>query len=131
MKKLTDAERLEIVKRLAVMDRQMLVGVREVAVLLNTSVASIQQACSKMRIARGDVALKLPQRVGGLGRRVAWLYGDVRDFLAQAQPTGNTDAPVGAEPAHVTRAVLKQPRRAAPSTGATTGSVRMGRKRQA
>lgn len=134
MRKLSDAERLEIARRLAVMDRQMLVGVREVAVLYNTTVASIQQACSVKRIARGDVALRLPERVSGLGRRVAWLHGDVRDCIAQAQAHAGSTAPGAAG------ADLGQPAKAL-QTGAQDATktsskprqnaVRMGRKRKA
>jgi hypothetical protein len=121
MKNLTEAERLEIAKRLAVLDRQMLVGVREVAVLLNTSVASIQQACSARRIARGDVTLKLPPRVNGLGRRVAWRHGDIRDCLEPLQTTTPAIATIGV-PAHHC---------AQPASGAAKGPTRMGRKRKA
>lgn len=101
MEKLTEADRLAIARRLAVMDRQMIIGVREVAVLYNTTIASVQQACSKKRIARGDVALKLPPQVKGLGRRVAWFHGDVRDLLTQAHaasPAASSQVGASTEP---------------------------------
>lgn len=142
MKKLTEAERLEIARRLAVMDRQMLVGVREVAVLYNTSIASIQQACSKNRLARGDVALRLPPRVGGLGRRVVWLHGDVRDCVAQAhaqtqaQAQAHAAAPApgaagtgNGQPDQATPA--QAPEAIKPSGKDQPGEARMGRKRKA
>jgi len=146
MEKLTEADRLEIAKRLAVMDRQMLVGVREVAVLYNTSIASIQQACSKNRLARGDVALRLPPRVGGLGRRVVWLHGDVRDCvaqahaqalalaLAQAQAQAATQTPGAAgtghsQPDQATPA--QAPDATKPSGKDQPSATRMGRKRKA
>lgn len=126
MKKLTEAERLEIARRLAVMDRQMLVGVRELAVIYNTTVASIQQACSSTRVARGDVALRLPQRVAGLGRRVAWVYGDVRDCLAQVSSAA------GILPSQSTESALAQKSLAGSSADkAGERASRMGRKRKA
>jgi hypothetical protein len=93
MRKLTEADRLTIAKRLAVLDRNIVIGVREVAVIYNTSVAAVQQACSAMRVARGDVGLVLPPRLQGLGRRVGWLHGDVRDFLAKGRPQSAVTAP--------------------------------------
>jgi hypothetical protein len=93
MGKLTEADRLTIAKRLAVLDRHVVIGVREVAVIYNTSVAAVQQACSAMRVARGDVGLVLPPRLQGLGRRVGWLHGDVRDFLANGRPQSAVTAP--------------------------------------
>jgi hypothetical protein len=146
MKKLTEVERLEIARRLAVMDRQMLVGVREVAVLYNTSIASIQQACSKNRLARGDVALRLPPRIGGLGRRVVWLHGDVRDCVAQAhaqaqalavaqaQAHAATQAPgaAGTEHGQLDPATPAQaPDATKPSVKDQQSAKRMGRKRKA
>lgn len=121
MKKLTESERLEIAKRLAVSDRQMLIGVREVAVLFNTSVASIQQACSAKRIARGDVTLKLPPRVSGLGRRVAWRHGDIRDCLAPLLPAARASATIGVRVNECEQ----------PAGSGAKGSTRMGRKRKA
>lgn len=128
MEKLTETDRLAIAKRLAVMDRQMIIGVREVAVLYNTTIASVQQACSKKRIARGDVTLKLPPQVNGLGRRVAWFHGDVRDLLTKAQAASpatwlQVGAPTGPASSRV-------------QDGATPAEPlkdkkRMGRKRQA
>jgi hypothetical protein len=43
MKKLSEAERLAITKRLAAMDRGVIIGVREVAVLYNSTVPSVQR----------------------------------------------------------------------------------------
>ena len=51
MSKLTEADRLSIAKRLAAMDHDRVIGVREAVVPFNTTVALIQQACSTMRIA--------------------------------------------------------------------------------
>ena len=69
MKKLTNEDRIEIIRRLAVMDRNMVIGVAEVAVLHNTTIANVHQACSPARIARGWLNLHLPQRVQNNGRR--------------------------------------------------------------
>lgn len=131
MKKLTEAERLEITKRLAVLDPQMLIGVREVAVSLNTSVASIQQACSAKRIARGDVTLKLPPRVSGLGRRVAWRYGDIRDYLAPVQTAAPMSTSSTAPAAQSAQPASAQNGKVALAGNAGKRSARMGRKRKA
>lgn len=123
MKKLTEADRLTIAKRLAVLDRNVVVGVREVAVIYNTSVAAVQQACSAMRMARGDIGLRLPPRLQGLGRRVGWLHGDVRDFLASGRESlaagPSVPVPFGEAP----QAVGSDTRPQVPAT-------RMGRKRR-
>jgi len=124
MRKLTEAERLTIAKRLAVLDRHVVIGVREVAVIYNTSVAAVQQACSAMRVARGDVGLVLPPRLQGLGRRVGWLHGDVRDFLAKGRPQLAVTAPAPIQ-ADLTPQSTQGGSRDEPSR------TRMGRKRHA
>ena len=132
MKKLSEADRLAITKRLAVMDRNVVIGVREVAVIYNTTVAAIQQACSAMRVARGDVSLRLPQRVQGIGRRVGWLHGDVRDLLerGRAQAAASVvPADAGASPAQAP--AEGQAQGAVPANEPTNDKKRMGRKRQA
>lgn len=128
MKKLSERDRLAIAKRLAVSDRSVVIGVREAAVIYNTTVAAIQQACSSMRVARGDVTLRLPPRVQGLGRRVGWLLGDVRDLLERSrdQLAAAATGPIG-----ISAGTPDDAR-----TNVVTGSVvldrpkRMGRKRK-
>lgn len=124
MRKLTEADRLTIAKRLAALDRHVVIGVREVAVIYNTSVAAVQQACSAMRVARGDVGLVLPPRLQGLGRRVGWMHGDVRDFLAKGRPQSAVTAPAPMQ-------ADKAPQLAQGSLRDGDVSKRMGRKRHA
>ena len=131
MSKLTEADRLAITKRLAAMDRDMLIGVREVAVLFNTTVASIQQACSTMRIARGGVNLRLPRRIEGIGRRVAWLHGEVRDALAASQVPQPPAVPQTATPTDPGTESDGAKTESAPSESGMPKKARMGRKRKA
>ncbi len=136
MKKLTEADRLAITKRLAAMDRGVIIGVREVAVLYNSTVPSVQQACSTKRLEKGGVNLKLPPRLQGLGRRVAWLHGDVRDALALCLPPAPT--PVASPDSDPTKPADSAGAQGA-SSAATPGApvppapkkTRMGRKRKA
>lgn len=129
MKKLSEADRLAIAKRLAVSDRNVVIGVREVAVIYNKSIGAIQQACSSMRVARGDVTLRLPPRVQGLGRRVGWLLGDVRDLLDRSRSQG---AATASRPLGYGLAASDDARTRAATDGAVPDQPkRMGRRRKA
>ena len=79
--KLTDDERIRIARLLAVLDRNAVIGVREIAVLANTTPDRVYQASSSARVAKGGISLKLPPRVTSIGRSAGWLHGDVRDML--------------------------------------------------
>lgn len=97
--RLTDQERLKIARLLAVLDRDAVIGVNEVAVLLNTTRDRIYQASSAARMARGDVLLRLPERVRIIGRRLGWRHGDIRDLLLPTKPEssqGSSGAQQGA-----------------------------------
>lgn len=83
-KKLNDRERLRLARLLAVLDHDAVIGVDEVAVLLNTTPARIYQASSVARLARGDVRLRLPPRIPVLGRSLRWRHGDIRAMLRTA-----------------------------------------------
>lgn len=136
MKKLSEAERLAITKRLAVMDRNVVIGVREVAVLYNSTIPSVQQACSTKRLEKGGVNLKLPPRLQGLGRRVAWLHGDVRDALALCLPPAPTPiASPDSDPTQPADSAGAQSTSSPSATGApeppAPKKTRMGRKRKA
>lgn len=80
-KKLTDGERIHIARLLAVLDRNAVIGVREIAVLANTTPERVYQASSEARMAKGGLSFKLPPKVKCLGRRAGWLHGDIRDML--------------------------------------------------
>ena len=80
-RKLTNSERIRIARLLAVLDRNAVIGVREIAVLANTTLNFVYQASSPSRVAKGDISLKLPPRVKSIGRRAGWLHGDIRDML--------------------------------------------------
>ena len=82
-RKLTDSERIRIARLLAVLDRNAVIGVREIAVLANTTPSRVYQASSTARVAKGGISLLLPPRVKAIGRRAGWLHGDVRDMLGQ------------------------------------------------
>lgn len=114
---LTDAERVAIARYLAVLDRGAVIGVREVAVLANTTPNCVYQATSEKRLARGDITLKLPPRLKSIGRRVGWLHGDIRDMLGHC----SSDGANGAAMAHP----------AADAAAKAKTSARMGRKRKA
>lgn len=115
-RRLTDQERIKIARYLAVLDRDAVIGVREVAVLANTTPNFVYQATSPKRAARGDITLKLPPRVQSIGRRVGWLHGDVRDMLGHCSvaPSSQTDS--------------TQP--SLPARTQATPAVRMGRRRK-
>jgi len=85
MKKLTNADRIDIALRLAAMDRNVIIGVCEVAVLHNTTVGRIYQASSPAAVARGTVTLQLPEKVKCNGRRAGWLHGQVRDMIGTCE----------------------------------------------
>lgn len=114
---LTDAERIAIARYLAVLDRGAVIGVREVAVLANTTLNCVYQATSEKRVARGDISLKLPPRVKSIGRRVGWLHGEIRDMLGHCSSDG------------VNATATPQP--IADATANATTTVRMGRRRKA
>jgi hypothetical protein len=88
-KKLNVQERIRIAHYLSVLDHDAVVGVDEVAVLLNTTPARVYQASSVARLARGDISLRLPPRLLILGRRLGWRHGDIRALLGTvgAPPT--------------------------------------------
>ena len=82
-RKLTDNDRIRIARLLAVLDRNAVIGVREIAVLANTTPDRVYQASSTARVAKGGISLKLPPRVTSIGRSAGWLHGDIRDMLGQ------------------------------------------------
>lgn len=82
-KKLTDGDRIRIARLLAVLDRNVVIGVREVAVLANTTPDRVYQASSDARVAQGGLSFRLPPKVQCLGRRAGWLHGDIRDMLGK------------------------------------------------
>ena len=114
---LTDAERFAIARYLSVLDRGAVIGVREVAVLANTTPNCVYQATSEKRLARGDITLKLPTRVKSIGRRVGWLHGDIRDMLGHC----SSDGAIGT--------ATTQP--VADAAAKAKTAARMGRKRKA
>lgn len=114
---LTDAERVAIARYLAVLDRGAVIGVREVAVLANTTPNCVYQATSEKRLARGDVTLKLPPRLRSIGRRVGWLHGDIRDMLGHCSSNGTNGTAT--------------PPTTSDATAKPKAAARMGRKRQA
>ena len=104
-RKLTDSERIRIARLLAVLDRNAVIGVREVAVLANTTPDRVYQASSAARVAKGGISLKLPPRVKAIGRSAGWLHGDIRDMLGQCIADSaplKQEAPPPAEPARRT-----------------------------
>lgn len=80
-RKMTNNERVDAARLLAVLDRNAIIGVREVAVLLNTTPECVYQASSPARVAKGGVTLKLPPKVESIGRRAGWRHGDIRDLI--------------------------------------------------
>ncbi len=128
MKKLTQLERTEIARRLSVLDRDAILGVEELAVLFNTTVARIYQASSPLRQSQCGMTLQLPEKVLINGRRACWLHGQVRDAIAQ----------LAARPAPTKAPPQEQATQSGPGPEATESApkpipskARMGRKRKA
>lgn len=97
--KLTDGERIRIARLLAVLDRNAVIGVREIAVLANTTPDRVYQASSEARMAKGGLSFKLPPKVKCLGRRAGWLHGDVRDMLGHCIADSASEAQKALPPA--------------------------------
>lgn len=80
--KLTDQDRLAIAKRLKASSDDSAVGVAEVAVLYNTTVARIYQCTSPAKVAAGKVTLCLPRALPNVnGRRKVWRLGDLLEKI--------------------------------------------------
>lgn len=92
--KLTSTDRFEITRRLAVMDRDVVIGVAEVAVLHGTTIDRVYQASSAARAKKGHMTLRLPEKVKTNGRRAGWLHGEVRDLIGSCKPQPAATSPV-------------------------------------
>ena len=92
---MTSNERVDAARLLAVLDRDAIIGVREVAVLLNTTPGRVYQASSPARVAKGDVTLKLPPKVKSIGRRAGWYHGEIRDLVGHCAADTAAASPKG------------------------------------
>lgn len=119
MPRLTDLQRLAIARRLRVSSEDAVVGVREAAVLYNTSVERIHQATAPTKVLAGKVTLKLPPSLPGLnGRQKVWRLGDLLEAIRAASAAAKAVGPATANSASEGR-------------GASAPASRMGRPRAA
>ena len=130
MSTLTEADRLSTAKRLAAVDHDRVIGVREAVVPFNTTVALIQQACSTVRIAKGGFNLSLPRGIEGVGRRVAWFHGEARDALAMSQAQGPAQALSTEAASNLAAEAASAKAESAPSAPGVPKTARMGHKRK-
>ncbi len=73
------AARYSLLERLTRLDRNTVIGIYELAALINRSANSIQQWCS-------DSPHKLPPRLPGHGRN--WRLGTVLDWIQERDTNG-------------------------------------------
>jgi len=85
-RELDQSKRTELAKRLSASGDDFVVGVLEVAVLLNTTPGYIYQAISPARLSRGGISLHLPPTLNIGGRKKLWRLGDIFALLRSAAP---------------------------------------------